>query len=223
MTDLILNPDVGYCKLNGRLYFLDIGRDRYFKITPALEGAVEFLSEGKIITVELRRDLVAIGLLVPVSAKRKFTSSRGPSLPRTAVGKRSSAKPRLWSGLLGIPRAFLFLALFHLAVGRLGLKKCLSLRTVRSCQSCEDALPSKLEAVLSPFFRASRFFSRRDKCLPDALALRAYLARSGVKAAIVFGIQADPFLAHCWVQHGDTVIGQELEAVRPFHPIMAVS
>ena len=76
--------------------------------------------------------------------------------------------------------------------------------------------------MLHSFTQALRLFPRKDKCLPDALALRAYLGLQGIRTTLVFGIQPSPFMAHCWIQHHDTVLGQDLEAVADFRAIKVV-
>jgi Transglutaminase-like superfamily len=38
----------------------------------------------------------------------------------------------------------------------------------------------------------------------------------------VFGVNADPFEAHCWVQAGSVVLNDTLGRVSSFTPIMSV-
>src|SRR5262249_33308461 len=49
-------------------------------------------------------------------------------------------------------------------------------------------------------------FTAKDACLFDALALGNYLARYGIFATWVFGVQTGPFAAHCWLQHEGVVL-----------------
>jgi hypothetical protein len=65
-------------------------------------------------------------------------------------------------------------------------------------------------------------FSSKDECLFDSLALIEFLARHGIYADWVFGVQTRPFAAHCWVQHGGIVFNDTVEHVTGFTPIMVV-
>lgn len=65
-------------------------------------------------------------------------------------------------------------------------------------------------------------FSSKNECLYDSLALLEYLARHGIHADWVFGVQTRPFAAHCWVQHGDIVFNDTVEHVSGYTPIMVV-
>jgi hypothetical protein len=65
------------------------------------------------------------------------------------------------------------------------------------------------------------FFTSRNECLFDSLALLGFLARHGIYADWVFAVQARPFAAHCWVQKGDIVFNDTVEHVSGYTPIMA--
>jgi hypothetical protein len=66
------------------------------------------------------------------------------------------------------------------------------------------------------------FFSSRSECLFDSLTLLNFLARYGIFADWVFGVQARPFAAHCWVQFDDVVFNDTVEHVSGYTPIMVV-
>ncbi len=59
-------------------------------------------------------------------------------------------------------------------------------------------------------------------CLQRGFRLHHHLHRSGIPARWVFGVRTWPFLAHCWVQVGDRVVGDTVERVGTFTPILAV-
>lgn len=78
-------------------------------------------------------------------------------------------------------------------------------------------------SVVVARFNAFRlFFPRKYLCLFDSLAMIEYLARYRLEATWVFGVQANPFAAHCWVQQGKTVLNDTLETARMYTPVMAV-
>lgn len=59
-------------------------------------------------------------------------------------------------------------------------------------------------------------------CLQRSWMLHDRLCKRGVDAAWVFGVRTWPFFAHCWVQVRDVVVGDTLNRVGGFTPIMAV-
>src|SRR5690606_34015356 len=70
------------------------------------------------------------------------------------------------------------------------------------------------------FCETARRLAQNNNCLVRSLALRHYLNHHGASATIVFGVTACPFKAHCWLQDGDLVLNDELDAVAPFTPIL---
>ncbi|MEN5168678.1 lasso peptide biosynthesis B2 protein [Brevundimonas pondensis] len=57
-------------------------------------------------------------------------------------------------------------------------------------------------------------------CLQRSWMLHRHLHQRGLDADWVFGVRTWPFLAHCWVQVGDTIVGDSLDRVGGFTPIM---
>ncbi|MDP3737525.1 MAG: lasso peptide biosynthesis B2 protein [Hyphomonadaceae bacterium] len=66
------------------------------------------------------------------------------------------------------------------------------------------------------------WYPRGYLCLYDGLALIEFLARRKLFPAWVFGVQAQPFGAHCWVQQGDVLLNEATEYAGQFTPIMSV-
>ncbi len=65
-------------------------------------------------------------------------------------------------------------------------------------------------------------FTARDKCLFDGLAMVEFLSRYGLFPDWIFGVQAGPFAAHCWVQQRGVVFNDTADHVRSYTPIMVV-
>jgi hypothetical protein len=63
---------------------------------------------------------------------------------------------------------------------------------------------------------------RKHVCLYDSLALVEFLAHYRLFPQWVFGVMAEPFAAHCWVQQDDRVLNDSVDYVRGFTPIMVV-
>lgn len=77
-------------------------------------------------------------------------------------------------------------------------------------------------ALVSVFDRMRWFYPRAYLCLFDSLALIHFLARFHVYPDWVFGVAAEPFEAHCWVQAGSVVLNDTVERVSAFTPIMYI-
>jgi Transglutaminase-like superfamily len=66
------------------------------------------------------------------------------------------------------------------------------------------------------------FFTVRNACLLDSLTLVNFLAGYGFFPQWIFGVETDPFYAHCWVQQGEFVFNDTPDYVRRFSPILVV-
>jgi hypothetical protein len=96
-------------------------------------------------------------------------------------------------------------------------------RKQRAGSSAEQFDTERAAELVKGFARYRVFlFSSKNECLYDSLALLEYLARYGIYADWVFGVQTRPFAAHCWVQHGDIVCNDTVEHVSGYTPIMVV-
>jgi transglutaminase-like putative cysteine protease len=102
------------------------------------------------------------------------------------------------------------------------------IRRVRQRKAMRSAQAAPLDVerarrLVETFMRYRIFlFSSKNECLYDSLALIEFLARNGIQADWVFGVQTRPFAAHCWVQHGDIVFNDTVEHVSGYTPIMVV-
>jgi len=77
-----------------------------------------------------------------------------------------------------------------------------------------------LETLVQRFASYRSRFGKTDACLFNSVALLDFLALHGLHPKLVFGVSMRPFQAHCWVQHEDIVLGDTLERVSQFTPIM---
>jgi|SRR5581483_3845855 len=83
-----------------------------------------------------------------------------------------------------------------------------------------NALPATLE--LARVFQSLQcwFFSRRNRCLFNALSLVYFLQRYEHFPHFVIGVQTAPFAAHAWVQRDGIVLDGDPENVGHFAPIL---
>lgn len=83
----------------------------------------------------------------------------------------------------------------------------------------EFTFTSDLAAI---FQHLRPYYPRKYLCLYDSLALLEFLAGYDIFPEWVFGVTAEPFNAHCWVQDNHRVLNDSVEFVRGFTPIMVV-
>ena len=76
--------------------------------------------------------------------------------------------------------------------------------------------------VIATFNTLRLFYPRSYLCLFDCLALLQFLSFHSIFPTWVFGVVADPFSAHCWLQQGDVVLNDTVETVAKFTPIMCL-
>ncbi|MDI1296615.1 MULTISPECIES: lasso peptide biosynthesis B2 protein [Sphingobium] len=222
MNAVILKPRVGYCDIGDRLVFLDVDRDRYLMIAPELEMAVRDLVVGRIVDAKGREALAATGLFISSHAATGSSHPFSGIRPTRALCDRDEVTSDKLAFGAHYVAAFLCLAFFHLVARYCPLRMRIFLATSLVRSGEKALLPSKISVLLAAFHSASLLFPRKDRCLADALALQAYLALCRLRTTIVFGVQLGPFQAHCWVQHGDVVLGQDIETVRAFRPVLAL-
>jgi hypothetical protein len=80
---------------------------------------------------------------------------------------------------------------------------------------------TRLFAHVQTFRRLRRlFFSEKDRCLLNALALVIFLRHYGHFPLFVIGVKGRPFGAHSWVQHDRLLLDGDPASVCHFVPIL---
>jgi Transglutaminase-like superfamily len=95
----------------------------------------------------------------------------------------------------------------------------------RRCRAGSSSVIGNVPHVstLVAAFQALRpLYPRSYLCLFESLALLEFLAGYCYLPCVVFGVVADPFQAHCWLQDGSTVINDEIERVGRYKPILSM-
>ncbi|MCD9026777.1 lasso peptide biosynthesis B2 protein [Luteimonas sp. BDR2-5] len=92
------------------------------------------------------------------------------------------------------------------------------LRAAHNGLSVDDDLIS----AASLFHRARAYVPVEPSCLLDSVSLARFLARRRLSASIVFGISAEPFSAHCWLQVADLALNETVSAANEHTPIRIV-
>jgi hypothetical protein len=218
------------CIASGHIVFLDIERDKYMcldlettaTLLPYLCGRtfvfpdppVSGCAVSRILAELEQRNLIALlpldqaapSVEQVVLPTRSISGATGNKYHRTAAGACEV--------LLAVARSAVRLRWRTLA-------KTVSHVTQRRRAAVVSNADVRCESLVQRFVSYRFRFGKTDACLVNSLALLDFLALHGLYPKLVFGVSMRPFQAHCWVQHEDTVLGDTLERVSQFTPIMA--
>jgi len=212
MTTYQLSGHLHFCEVDGSRVFLDLPGDRYFMLAPAADADFAAVLRGDAGPGAER--LLRSGILVrapggrPISAP-DLTAPECSLVEDCGNPQRASASRilEIWLLVLAARRA--------LAARRL---PALIARASRG--QPDPAAAAAVDSAAAQFLAARRYVPAAPGCLHDSLALSRYLARRGLAASLVIGVRLHPFGAHCWVQHGGTVLNDTLSAARGFQPVL---
>jgi hypothetical protein len=232
---LSLSDEVYFCIAEGQGIFLDLNRDAYSAVqlgTPANADGAHSQEDVLHAFDRHRTELMQEGLL----AERRGGEANllaFHAIPRPS-GNLFPDDQRAY-GLAGhasnevVVRARDVLDFFRSARRASALLKDRHIREIVAGVRARKGDPSghvqDLEALRreAAIFRKLRpWYPRRYLCLWDSLALIEFLARRRLYPLWVFGVQAQPFGAHCWLQADDLLLNEATEYAGQFTPIMAV-
>lgn len=218
---LRLADGVTYCVVGGETIFLDLSADRYLACRRHQHDAMHLIAEHEGAATD------AIGSLDQLLHRGLIVND--PSRPTDVHPEKPQLATRSAVNDDGVPtNPFLLIeALVHLHWAKRQLQSN-SLRSVVSAiakakQSGDDRRRWRSDesaASLASSFRRTRFIvDAKDRCLLRSIALARMLLRHRLRPTVVFGVRARPFVAHCWVQSGDTVLTDPIDEVQQYTAI----
>ena len=234
-----LQPHVFLCRANRHWVILDVNRDKYLcvdrhqfeSLGPRLHGWEETPAQCVRNAPELPEDVAALGSALlgvdilserPDGAKnaRPTVCSAPTDVPDVDLPEHLRRSP--WTHALSF---FMSCATASRQLREARFQSIVASVRTRKHHNRDCARPFDFERArsLNVVFDTLRlFYPRPYLCMFDSLALVNFLAHFGLFPDWVFGVTADPFEAHCWVQAGSTVLNDTLEHVCAFTPIMHV-
>lgn len=213
---IALKPGIGFCIAGGRAIFLDTCANRYACLSPGLDRAfqAQLVLQSQRPARALEERLVATGLF-------EWGSAPCPILPFTPrhAPQCDVDSDRHACGIVHLP-----VALANFAIASLTLRVGRFRAVLEACSSDDELRPAKqLDGILAAHRLLALGMHAHQTCLPRSLALKRHLGRLGTGSRLVFGVQARPFKAHCWLQRADRVLNDTIETVRDFTPIFEIS
>ena len=234
-----LQPHVFLCQGKRHWVILDAHRDKYLCVDrrqfealgPSLKGWEGATGAGTCSAAAVPEDAVALAsqlltldILSERPAPAKDALPTAYPLPTEAIDPDSPARSRR-SSYIHAGAFFASSARASRELRKQRFQHTVELVRARKNRNAGRAGPLDFErarSLVAVFDRLRWFYPRSYLCLFDSLALVHFLARFQVYPDWVFGVNADPFEAHCWVQAGSVVLNDTVERVSALTPIMCV-
>lgn len=221
-----LNADISFCELDGRLFFLDIRRDRYFQLSKTLERRfLSYLAAPDDASINVS-ELIKHGLLLHTTTVPHGRPAACIDLPNESATEMSRpAKPIPFDVVRDV---FLAVAVMWWQLKVRCLKSILhALSEYRESRTSplvynQAELRRRLSQAATTFNRVRPYIPIETCCLIDSLSMVRFLAKRGLHAHLVMGVTCDPFSAHAWVQHGPLVLNETVGTAQAHVPIRVI-
>jgi hypothetical protein len=213
-----LRPDVHGVTIGDDAVFLDVAHDRYLCV-PQVAGLLVNGPACRVLGVADPRfaaDLRSAGLLADEPAP--FIAAAEIARPLSSAISETFARPR-WRDGAAAARAMVDLAQGY---WRQPLSSLVSWAAEGAGPGGDQPPSAPMLEVIASFHRWAPFAPAPGKCLLRSFMLLRLLRRHGHNARWVFGVRTWPFRAHCWLQAGDVVLDDDVEALVALTPILVV-
>lgn len=207
-----LAPHIHLARCHDDIVVLDVRADSYALLNDAAPLIRFDPVPGRIaVDPEVHEDLLALGLLSGFPDARAPLPALAGDIP-AATGRHR--RRHLASAAMNSVASSLVFARTPFA----------DLVRIASSRRTPDRPADDADIALSlgAFLAIHPWIPFEGDCLQRGFRLHHHLHCSGIAARWVFGVRTWPFLAHCWVQVGDRVVGDTAERVGAFSPILAV-
>jgi hypothetical protein len=217
---------LSYCDIDGRLIFLDIDQDRYYRLSDSMErrfrdrlhrggprvGAGTFADTDDPVIARLLAASPPSPSFVPPTHSAMETGRRLPSITATDLLDTAFA----------VVHARMQLSTRRLSYVLARLEALRGSRVPRAGGMQDDATRQRLTEATAAFMRNRPYLPVATCCLIDSIALIGFLARRGLAARLVFAVTGTPFSAHCWAQAGALVLNDTVGNACAHTPIRVV-
>lgn len=221
------------------MVFLDLRRNQYLCLSrhntqTAIDLMADFTVPGtSVLETTSVTDVDEVHPVLQALTARGLLTQSGPSGRGTSVIRMRTPEHALIADISGAMSAVHFNhRVFFLNASLNASRKLRWLSMQRTVQSVEKRKQRPISPqpidynsfrdFIAIFHRLRPLYPRKYLCLYDCLALIEFLAHYRLFPQWVFGVKAEPFAAHCWLQEADLVLNDSVEFVRGFTPIMAV-
>ncbi len=230
-------PEVYFAQYEREVVVLDLERDAYLSLGPAVSDAVLWALDSAnhaepAGSAELLAPLCERGLLIAAPAGSAGMSALAPTEPGGLVDQSwSPHHSMLLNQDVTADTRQIASALGWIARAHRALRRGSSMGLVRWMRRQAEVVPvarrpdsptAGLGALVAASITARMIYPRQIECLVGSAALAAHAWSRQIDVQVVFGVQKYPFHAHAWVQYGETVVNDGPEPVRRLAPILTV-
>jgi len=215
-----------YCCVDGQIVFMDLRTDAYFLLKGAPERAFRaYLSNGEIDGDDLKV-LLAKGVLVERDLPALGEHRPEVPVPRQSASELALARMSAGPALICEVAYLVYRTRRRLRTRNIGELLDAHVDVCRRLHRQDDAsrgYSANAFAHAAGLYRAARrFVPVEHSCLLDSLALDRFLAKRGLESRLVFGVNAEPFSAHAWLQAGDMALNETVSYARMHTPILVL-
>jgi hypothetical protein len=241
MPQYALAGHVFVCLQGGHVVFLDVRKDRYFALEADQTAALGALVPGWPVCAragaaapesDATGDALQSSLLALLLERGLLRASERDAKPATPVSAEPIAselaaeafETSVRPSVATIGQFVVSAASASVMLKFRGFERVVQRVRRRNERKGGRAFDAQRVHELIAIFASLRpfFFTAKDMCLFEAFALSEFLALHGAFPRWVFGVQARPFAAHCWLQHAGIVINDTVDHVGRYTPIMIV-
>lgn len=219
-----LRDNVSSCQVNDHLVFLDLGEDRYFRLSTRMETALLACLHGDAHPETHVDELVRRGILTCDDRPGRQLSNPDIGPPLRSSMEQRSDMPRL--GLPVVMEVVSIVCSMQLQLKTRRLVHVINALNAYRRRFSTGAVSTRGETSLlraaSLFRRARLYVPIETCCLLDSLSMLRFLARRRMSATLVLGVTDDPFSAHCWVQAGVWVLNDTIGNATAYTPIRTI-
>lgn len=215
-----LRDGLSWCLCGEQVVFLDLARDRYFRLSREDDRHFQNWSGKGCPNTESADRLVKARVLV--LSESATPPAAMTQVPAPSIDLADEAGPGArW---IDVAQALVAQRRAHKLVRRGRLPEALAAIAAdpSAATAPNPVADATVRKVAATFASTILGFHKVDQCLPRALAAQAMCRAANVLPTIVFGVRLEPFAAHCWLQWGPAVVVGDLEQARMFTPILAV-
>lgn len=223
----ILSKGLHYCLVGGQIVFMDLRTDTYFLLTGASEQAFRaYLANDEIGGTGLAA-LLAKGVLTEGEQTGAGAHTIEIPVPRQSASELALIRRPAGPAILLEVAWLVYTTRRGLRTRNIGELLDAHVNECRGRTSQDAAGPTRhntdaITHAAAQFRNARRFVPVEHSCLLDSLALDRFLAKRGLESKLVFGVNAEPFSAHAWLQAGDMALNETVSYARMHTPILVL-
>lgn len=216
-----LRDMVGVCRVDDRTIFLDLEADRYFGLGAEADAAFQALLNGVLaepappaLSQLIERGILLVDDRCP--APLTLTVHPVPTLQLSEPDSRPGLVRTIYAGL----------AQFRARRALRGRRLAATLRSVQDRRLPSGEAPDNstvlYAAIAAAISRYDPLWGSADRCLIRSLAFLWMARWENLSPRLVFGVQARPFSAHCWVEADGVLLNDRLENIQSYTPILVI-